>query len=234
MATRDRPIERANRASKLALDRIGVDLRAARVGAGLALVVAGRAAGISTSQLSRIERGLAARVSFVTLVRCAAVVGLDLPLKAYPGGDPLRDAGQSRLISTFGQYLHPALRWATEVPLPAAGDQRAWDGLVAGVGWRFGVEVETQPSDEQALLRRLALKERDGEVDGVILVVPDTRRVRHFLRAAGPQLATRFPVTGGQAIARLARGEHPGGSAVVVLRRSSLPPGGSIDRSAAR
>jgi hypothetical protein len=105
------------------------------------------------------------------------------------------------------------------VPLPRPGDQRAWDGTItpADQRWRYGVEAETHPSDGQAQMRRLALKRRDGQVDGVILLLPDTRTTRAFVREFGPLVARDFPQSGPNALRRLAAGEDPGGSAVVVL-----------------
>ena len=195
-----------------------------RLGAGLSLAAVAEASGASTSEISRIEHGEAPRVSLEALGTLAAVVGLDLSVKTFPSGDPLRDAAQVRLIERFGRLLHPALRWAVEVALPRTGDLRAWDGLVAGTGWRYGVEVETQPRDIQALLRRLALKERDGEVDGVLLVLPDTRQTRLFVRAGSAELAVRFPVRGHQAVRRLAAGQDPQGSALIMFAGSRPAP----------
>lgn len=113
--------------------------------------------------------------------------------------------------------MHPALGWGTEVPLPSPGDQRAWDAVVRGPDWRYGIEAELNPIDGQALLRRLTLKERDGMVDGVILLMPDTRQTRLFRREFADLLAAQFPVRGSLALGRLAAGHDPGGSAIVVL-----------------
>ena len=217
MAARERPVDRGSRLASQAIIRLGTEIRLARVGAGLSVDAVAAAVGISNAEVSRIERGLSPRVPAISLGRLAGAVGLDVALKAFPGGDPLRDAGQQALIASFGRLLHPSLRWATEVPLPISGDARAWDGLVAGLSWRHGVEAEMQPGDEQALLRRLRLKERDGQVDGVLLVLPNTRRVKAFLRAAGGELRAMFPVPGPVATTRLAAGDDPGGSSVLVL-----------------
>ena len=219
MPARERPIDRGSRLGRQAVVRLGSEIRLARVGAGLSVDATALAAGISNAEVSRIERGLSPRVAAITLARLGAVVGLEVSIKAFPGGDPLRDAGQHALIATFGRALHASLRWAVEVPLPVTGDLRAWDGLVAGAGWRYGVEAEMRPTDEQALLRRLRLKERDGQVDGIVLVLPETRAARAFLRAASAELRVTFPVAGPTALRRLGEGLDPGGSAVVVLRR---------------
>ena len=93
----------------------------------------------------------------------------------------------------------------------------AWDGLVRSAAWRYGVEAETHPTDGQALARRLQLKLRDGGVHGVILVLPATRHVRHFLAAAGDLLVPSFPVPGPRALALLRAGVDPAGNAIVIV-----------------
>jgi hypothetical protein len=89
--------------------------------------------------------------------------------------------------------------------------------MVRGPGWRYGTEAETHPTDAQALSRRVELKQRDGQVDGVLLVLPDTRHVRMFLAAADDVLLPAFPVPGRRAIELLTAGIDPGGSSVIVL-----------------
>ena len=56
--------------------------------------------------------------------------------------------------------------------------------MIRAVDWRRPAEAETVLDDVQALERRLALKVRDGGVDGVILVIADTARNRRALAAA--------------------------------------------------
>jgi hypothetical protein len=151
--------------------------------------------------------------------RILAVVGLDFVGRAFPSGaDATRDAGHARLLARFARQLHPSLAWRLEVPLPRAGDQRAWDGTVSAPdrSWRYGAEAETRPADGQDLARRVMLKRRDGGMDGVLLVIPDTRSTCEFLRVFEPLLAQDFPIDGRLALARLGRGEDPGGSAIVV------------------
>jgi hypothetical protein len=89
--------------------------------------------------------------------------------------------------------------------------------MVRGSGWRYGIEAETHPTDAQALARRLALKVRDGGVDGVLLVVGGTRHTRAFLAAAHDLLLPSFPVPGRRALELLRAGVDPGGSAIIVL-----------------
>jgi hypothetical protein len=150
------------------------------------------------------------------LFRVAVVVGLSVSLRVYPGGDPMRDAAHARLLERFRSRLHPSLQWRTEVPLPNRNDLRAWDALVAGEGWRDGIEAETGVEDAQALERRVLLKQRDGGLDHVILVVSDTRRNRDALSAA-PAAFAAFPLRTRHVLTALGAGRDPGGSGIVLL-----------------
>lgn len=220
MPTRERAVDRGNLRGRQLTLGIGLEIRAARVDRGLPLRVVAQAAGMSPAKLSRLERGLIAKVSVVELARVCAVVGLELSMRAFPAGDAIRDVAQVPMVVAFQALLHPTLRWQVEVPMPGHQDLRAWDGLVSGRGWRYGVEFESGPRDAQALSRRLQAKSRDGDVDGVLLVLRDTLQSRRFLEAASTYLSSSFPVSGRVALEALAQGRDPGGSAVIVLRRA--------------
>ena len=149
-----------------------------------------------------------------------AIVGLELAARAFPAnGDALRDSGQARLLNRLLAQIARSLGWGTEVPLPIPGDRRAWDATITATdrSWRYGVEAEARPSDGQATLRRLTLKQRDGGMDGIVLLLPDTRQTRAFLREFGPLLRGTFVVPGATALRRLAAGQDPGGSTIIVL-----------------
>ena len=146
----------------------------------------------------------------------AAAVGLELRLRTYPSGDPIRDAGHRRLLERLRIRLHPALKWRTEVPLPIDGDLRAWDAVILGPGWSIGVEAETVLEDLQAVERRLTLKRRDGRVDRTLLLIADTRRNRAAL--AGSMAAfPGFDRAARQVIRALAVGREPRGDAMLIL-----------------
>lgn len=217
VSTKERPVDRGRRRGRRAIERLGDEVRSARVDRGLSLESVATALGLSPSAVSRIERALVPQVSVVRLSELLAIVGLELSVKAYPGGQPIRDAAHAALLEAFHACLHPGIAWRIEVPLPSAGDPRAWDALVRKSGWRYGVEAETEPRDGQALARRLELKRRDGAVSGVLLVLPDTRRARAFMREAGDYLRPLFPVTGRRALELLAAGADPLGSAIIVI-----------------
>lgn len=145
------------------------------------------------------------------------VVGLDLSVRAYPGGRVVRDRAHLELLERLRVRLGPGARWRTEVLLPTAGDQRAWDALVLVSGARVGVEAETRARDSQALQRRLAVKRRDGGVDHLILLLANTRHNRAFMRVAGHGFMADFPIPGKDALARLEAGRDPLGSAIILL-----------------
>ncbi len=183
--------------------------------------------------MSRIERGLNARVTLFDLARLHAVVGLDLSVRSYPGGQPIRDAAHVALLTDFRSALHRSIGWSTEVPLSTRGDARAWDGFLRTPDWRYGVEAETAPNDSQGLVRRIQLKQRDSHVDGVMLILRPTRQTQALLSAALPTLLNAFPIDGDQAMASLRGGNDPGGSAVIIVpwrRMPSTPTGGCRQR----
>jgi len=212
-----RRIDSANEATARIRTTIGMELRNSRRGAGLSQRVAGGAVGMSHAQVGRIERGKVADPTVGQLARLAAAVGLDLSVRLYPGTDAVRDAAQLRLFGRFRLGLHPALRWRTEVPLPLGGDRRAWDAVIDGDGWRAHVEAETRIGDVQALLRRLALKMRDGGADRVILVVARTRANTATLAAVRSAMTTSFPLAQRVIVTRLQEGADPGGSGIVCI-----------------
>ena len=112
--------------------RIGDEIHVARVAVGISQAAMAKQAGISRSKAGRIERGEYQQVPLVELTMLAAVVGLELSVRAFPVGPPLRDHAHAALLERFRQVLHPSLSWSTEVPLPNANDLRAWDAMVRG------------------------------------------------------------------------------------------------------
>jgi len=220
--TRERPTDRASRLVDHDLLKIGDELRNARVGAGLSLRFVGARVGRSATPVMRIERGLVPNVSVRQLARIGAVVGLNVRVRTYPGADPIRDIAQAKLLGRLSARLHQRLGFQTEVPLPIQGDQRGWDGWISRFdgdtsGTGLPVDAETRLHDVQALLRRLTLKLRDSGAEHVLLVVSDTRANREAAAAAAQVLAGLFPVSPRRALAMLAAGRHPGGSALVFL-----------------
>ena len=113
--------------------------------------------------------------------------------------------------------MHASLTWRTEVPLPIMGDRRAWDAVIRGRGFVVAVKAETRPLDVQAVSRRIALKRRDGGVDGVLLLVSDTRHNRSALAVSRETLRSDFPGDTRVILQRLGTAEDPGGGGIIVL-----------------
>ena len=216
MATRERRNDRAERLADETLGTLGRQLRIARVGAGLSQRALEASAGISHSEICRIERGRSPNVSLRTLVLLGTSLGLVIPARPFPEGDAIRDAGHARLLERLRVRLHPSLRWRTEVPLPSPGDRRAWDAVTGVAAWRVGIEAETVIDDTQALERRLSLKRRDGGVDHVVLLIAETPRNRRAL-AAAPAAFLDLPLRPRQIMTALSAGRDPGGSGIVIL-----------------
>jgi hypothetical protein len=122
-----------------------------------------------------------------------------------------------RLLERLRRLLHPVLGWATEVTLALIGDRRAWDAVITGRGFRIGVEAETRLGDAQAVARKLALKERDGDVSGVILLVADTRHNRELQPAVAAALGDRYATNQHDIVRALGGGRDPGRSGIVRL-----------------
>ena len=220
MAIRRRPIDIGTARGRELVSFAAREFLGARTNAGLPQDEVGPAAGMSRSQYGRIELGLSPDVSLAAISRIAAVLGLQASLRFFPATDPIRDTAHAALLERLRTRCHPSLRWRTEVPLPAHGDLRAWDAIIDGFTprqIRGGVEAETRPVDVQALERKLALKERDGAVDWMILLLADTRHNRSFLRGPGETLKTRFPLDGRRALELLAVGVSPEASSIVLL-----------------
>jgi transcriptional regulator with XRE-family HTH domain len=196
---------------------LGREIRLARLNHDLSQATAARAAGLARTSWGRIERGEADSLGVVDLARALAVVGLDLHLRAYPAGAVLRDEAHARLLERLRRRLGDGATWATEVPLPHPGDQRAWDAVIRVAFIRIGVEAETRARDAQELQRRLGAKQRDGGVDLVILLLGDTRHNRTFLRSVGEGFHAVFPVDGRAALRHLEEPTDPGGNAIILL-----------------
>lgn len=224
MAVRRRLVDSGEARGRDLVTLVAREFYAARTNAGVSQDVVSDRAGLSRPQYGRIERGVAPEVSLATVARIAAVLGLDSSLRFYPSSDPIRDAAHAALLERLHAICHPSLWWRTEVPFPGPGDRRAWDAVIGGIRGtgqapriRIGVEAETRPNDVQALDRKLALKERDGDVERMILLLSDTRHNRQLLHGPGSSLRNRFPLDGRRALLHLAAGVDPGSNAIVLL-----------------
>jgi transcriptional regulator with XRE-family HTH domain len=217
VATSEKPIDRGTRRSKSLLSAFGEEFRRARLANGLNQATVGAAAGLSRSTVGRIERAEVDGLSIRSLCRLAAALGLELSVKAYPSGSPVRDAGHLALLDRARNAL-PVGSWTYEVPLPIANDPRAWDAIAQLAGGRLAVEAETRLDDVQALLRKLNLKQRDDPgVASVVLVVADTRWNRAVVREHLDALRASFPLDREALLVAMRSGRPPAANGMIVL-----------------
>jgi len=217
MATRrDRSAEATRGARAIRLS-IGADIRNGRLLAGVSQASAARAVGISRSQFGRIERAEIRGVTVEQLARACSAVGSRLTARAYPDGEPVRDAAHLALIGRMHAVVPTSSRWRNEVPMSINGDLRAWDAVMECPEGQVAVEAETRLHDLQALQRRIALKQRDSRFEIVILLVNDTAANRRVLGAHREDLRPMFPLDGREVLAALRAGRRPTASGLVVL-----------------
>jgi transcriptional regulator with XRE-family HTH domain len=217
MASREDRVNEGRGNARSIRGTMGQEVRGARLAGGLSQLAAGAAAGMSHAQFGRIERGELRELTVDQLSRACAAVGLRLVIRAYPDGDPVRDAAQLALLERFRSCLPPGTRWRTEVPLPIAGDRRAWDGVVTLGNGSLGVEAETRLRDIQALERRLALKLRDGGLERMVLVVSDTRSNRRVVDIHRAALRPLLPLDARDILSALRSGRLPEASGIILL-----------------
>ncbi|MDP9270420.1 MAG: helix-turn-helix domain-containing protein [Chloroflexota bacterium] len=217
MANRSRPVYEAERLSDRHIAQIGADLRGARIAAGKTLADAGRAIGLSASQVCRIERGLVRGVPYRRLAQFAGAVGLRLSLKSYPGGRRLLDQPQLNLLRDLLARTHPSWKWSTEVPMPIAGDLRAADARSSLATCSVVYELCTRLSDVQGQTRAGLLKKRDLAATCLVMVVRATHANRRALRLAGPGIEVDFPLGTRTVLKALAEGRCPEADGIVLI-----------------
>ena len=217
MPVNERRADRGARIGRLLHRTLGQELRDLRRQAGLSQRQVAAEIGVDHSVVSRIETGVAAPATLDLYARLFAVLGGRLSVKVYPEGDPLRDAAQLKLIERLVRELHAAIRVRREVPLGITGDLRAWDLVLSAGDREAAVEAETMLHDLQALERKIALKQRDGGMEVVLLLVAGTDRNRRIVRANREVLRGRFPLDTREALAHLRAGQLPPASGIVVL-----------------
>lgn len=185
--------------------------------AGIAQRDVARAAGCSRQLVSAIEAGGHTDIGVIRLARVAAVVGLDVSVRAFLGDRALADAGQLHVIRRLQRRLRAAgWAWATEVPV-AIGDRRAFDAVLQSGKGRVAVEAITRLVDAQAQVRQILLKQRDASMGCVVLVLADTRHNREAVPDAQPTLGPAFPLRGHAVMRALRAGRVPARNGLLLL-----------------
>jgi transcriptional regulator with XRE-family HTH domain len=194
--------------------RIGLSYRALRIRRGWRQADLARSAGVSRSEISRIERGLGAGVTAGTLARVAAALDarLDIALRWRGEGlDRLLDSAHARLVEVLVALL-AGDDWhvAVEVSFAIGGERGSIDVFARhrATGVVLVVEVKSVVPDSQAMLhvldrkarlaRRIAA-ERGWIVAGPVarlLVVAEGTTARRRVAALGATYASALPDRG--------------------------------------
>ena len=217
MGSRVTRLDRALEETRRIIVMIGREIRNERHTSGLSLRAAGRAVGISHAQFGRIERGEIAGLTISQAARACAALGLKLVVRVYADADSVLDTPQLALLERCRLRLGAAAAWSREVPLQIPGDRRAWDAVVEMGGGTFGIEAEARLRDVQALERRIALKQRDGMMPIVILLVNDTASNRAALRLHERDLRTSFPLDGRAILKAIDADRTPAANGILLL-----------------
>ncbi len=218
MPARVDPVDEAERRARYQLRALVRDLRAARLAAGLSQAVVARAIGRSRARLTQWELDMAVPDP-LSLARWGATVGLDIPLRGYPGPSPLRDAAQLRIIARARRVIGGQWTWGTEVPVSRdPRDRRALDAVISRGGVRIGLEVMSRLTDAQAQVRAALLKQAAAGLDRMVLVLADTRHNRRAVAAgADPTLRPAFPLDSRATLGSLRQHHLPRANGVVLL-----------------
>src|SRR5690349_7533537 len=174
MSMRRGPLTRGRDRGRTIVSALMRDAEAARLESGTSYAEIGRRLRLAPSQVRAILRDQSPELTIVRAAQVLEAVGLELSARAFPGGARARDAGQVALLGRLRNRVHPALGWSFEVPVVGLAvrgviDRRAWDAGIDGPGVRVRIDAETHVGDTQAVLRRVSLKQRDGEETCVIL-----------------------------------------------------------------
>lgn len=184
---------------------------------------------MSRVHYGRIENGHAPGLTIDEINRVAAALGLTPSLRMYPGGSPVRDAGQATRLLRFLAPVTAPLRYRLEVSLPSVADrfeQRAWDAVLFGDGTRTAIELEMRLRDVQALIRRVDLKRRDDPTESFLLLIADTRTNRRVLAEYAGLFLDLPRLKPSRVMAALKAGQHPPTGLVLVRgsARGEKPP----------
>ena len=216
-ANRSSPLHEATLQANWLLQRIGRELRLARIAAGATQDQIAKRIGTGKAQVSRIEHGHGGDLRVALLARHASVVGLRLSVQLYPGTRYVLDAPQLGLLERLRTRLGAAWSWEIEVPMPAERDLRAVDARLRRGDCTIAVEAMTRLADVQAQVRAAQLKRRDIGATRLLLLIGGTRANRRALAAAEPILSAAFLSGTWRLLRQLSAGEDPGGDLLVVM-----------------
>ena len=216
-ANRSSPQHEATLQANWLLQRIGRELRLARIAAGMTQQQVAARIGTSKAQISRTERARVPQLRVATIARHSAVVGLRLSLQLYPGARHVLDAPQLGLLGRLRTRVSTLWSWELEVPMPIERDLRAVDARLTHRDCTLAVEAITRLADVQAQVRAAQLKRRDIRATRLVLLVGATRANRRALAEAEPIIRGSFATGTWPLLRLLSNGEDPGSDIILVM-----------------
>ena len=185
---------------------------------GISMSAVAAGIGCSRQLIGVLEHRRLGTVDPILLARYCAAVGLDLSMRAHPGGAPLRDAPQLRLLARLQAALGTTWAWRTEVPVSTDPyDRRAIDAVLARERSRVGVEAIARLEDAQTEARGIGLKQQAAGLACMVILLADTRHNRYVVRAGAPTLDPMFPLRGRVVMSALRAGHAPPANGIVLL-----------------
>lgn len=216
VATRETRRHKAHRRGHELLRGLITELRQERQTANVSQRAIATELGWQQAELNRLERFDFPNVPLVRLVEIAGVLGLDVSVRLHRVGDPIRDRASQALIGRFLTMVASSYRATREALLPSGG-QRSWDLLLRLGALLVGVEAVTRVRDVQALVRHVRLRERDGGVDHVLLVLSASAHNRAIAVQLIEALGPRFTTPSREIIRALRSGQPVPGSGVLLV-----------------
>ena len=145
-------------------------------------------------------------------------MGIDLSIRTFPAGSPLRDAAQLRVLGRVRESIGELWSWRTEVPVSSdQHDRRAFDAVLSRDRVRIGLEVITRLTDAQAQARTILLKQETAGLECLVLVLAKTRNNTAVLASASPTLKPSFPTPPRVVLANLRAGHVPPANGIILV-----------------
>jgi transcriptional regulator with XRE-family HTH domain len=217
MGTRQARLSEVQRRARQRVEHAIDECRQSRLRAGISQGQLAAALGCSRQLITAIEAGRLEDIGIVQLSRYGAAVGLDVTVRLYPAGPPLRDIGQVRLLDRFRALIGDSWTWMTEVPVGQdPRDLRAIDAILVRSPARVGIEAVTRLVDSQGQVRPILLKQEVTGLACMILLLADTRLNRAAVEAAGATLRAAFPLRARDVLAALRSGQQPPTNGLVL------------------
>ncbi len=185
--------------------------------AGLSLGIVAAQLGCSRQLVAKWESDRHVPTS-VRLAEWGAVLGLDIPIRAFDAGSPLRDAGHLRLLARARKAIGRLWNWRTEVPVTDdPRDRRAIDAVISNPSGLIGLEAITHMTDAQAHVRGAVQKQQALHLDRMILVLADSRHNRAAVKEAAPTLRPAFELGTREVLRALRAGRLPAANGVLLV-----------------